>query len=644
MVVLHRQLKSILGPRAAQSPLGAALLPRGRETLERAATVWQEDKKSELAGQAKAALAEWGEASPPPLALRHGAARGELKRALNSSAAGRCMAAANPVRALDVFEIPFPEEGLEALIACLDEAGRLDDLYITYRAGMNEYLTDPAHFAQLFEEGRVTGTESQKATGLRGRIYRIDDWTCEVTLVKHGAGLGALVHFGTGKQTQAWETLARDFGALNLDRTFEQTRFRCMPEQRKDTLVVSQPAVLAQIDKPVPALTTKQVVISRSKERDLIAEFAIEYNIDDRGCPPLHQVALPLWTRYGTPEIRGTADDQGGHLALVWEDGRTHYTLRLPYEAAQPVHFEVSDRQSSENSAQREATVLALDHAERKARVQAGKAIARLPRQLEQFELGMSRAQVTDVLPTGQAILKRAVPGMIIVTFAGEPARDEKYVIRQLFVRFANDDRAAEIRVRYADGPGAAVGGNWMAEIQSGFRKRAGSPLESPAAWASLWSDLSGRKSAARRYEWQDDLTQLMYQFDPAGVEVCLSDRPLEQVSGSGLPALEYLPRGTAGCLLDAGRNTLLQNLGITKPTTSANGALVINPPTAIAPIAMAKNSIMATMARRRSPERLASGFTRTTGFDVERARFAPLLKPPEVAFMPSERLLLGSI
>src|SRR5262249_22969480 len=61
LVVLHRQLRAVLDPLAAKGPLGAALLSRGRVTLAQAAAAWRADKKEELATQAQAALADWGD-------------------------------------------------------------------------------------------------------------------------------------------------------------------------------------------------------------------------------------------------------------------------------------------------------------------------------------------------------------------------------------------------------------------------------------------------------------------------------------------------------------------------------------------------------------------------------------------------------
>src|SRR5205807_1383008 len=83
-----------------------------------------------------------------------------------------------------------------------------------------------------------------------------------------------------------------------------------------------QPNVLKQVANPLTEFALRQVVIDRTKERDLVSRFAIEYKVGDAGCPPMHQVALPLWTSLGVPRLEGAEDSQGGHLALIWEDPR----------------------------------------------------------------------------------------------------------------------------------------------------------------------------------------------------------------------------------------------------------------------------------------------------------------------------------
>ncbi|WP_410964053.1 hypothetical protein, partial [Salmonella sp. SAL4448] len=63
---------------------------------------------------------------------------------------------------------------------------------------------------------------------------------------------------------------------------------------------------------------------------------------DETALPP-HVAALNLWADAGPARITGQEGDNGGHLALVWEDGRTRVTLRLPYAGGQPLELEAED-------------------------------------------------------------------------------------------------------------------------------------------------------------------------------------------------------------------------------------------------------------------------------------------------------------
>src|SRR5205085_8740550 len=98
----------------------------------------------------------WGDPLPPAVALKPGIGRTEFKAAVDV-ADGRCAKVTNNMRALDVLDIPFCDEALQAVITCFDEGGRLDDLYMTYNAGFNEQFPDPTVFACHLEEGGVPG-------------------------------------------------------------------------------------------------------------------------------------------------------------------------------------------------------------------------------------------------------------------------------------------------------------------------------------------------------------------------------------------------------------------------------------------------------------------------------------------------------
>src|SRR5262249_28011678 len=157
--------------------------------------------------------------------------------------------------------------------------------------------------------------------------------------------------------------------------------------------------------------------------QDLASALVLRYATDEGGLPAIHRFALPLWASMGSARWEGVGDSSGGHLALIWQDARTRYTLQLPYENGQAAGLEIRDVQGPEPVAQRGVQAAALDRTERLARIEAGKPLARIPRHLEQIELGLRRAEVLQLLPPGQAVLKRDLPGGMMITFSGEPGR-----------------------------------------------------------------------------------------------------------------------------------------------------------------------------------------------------------------------------
>ncbi|TMQ32584.1 MAG: hypothetical protein E6K70_17775 [Planctomycetota bacterium] len=576
VVVLHKQLKGVLGGKAAKSDLGAALLPRGREALARAAASWQEDKKTELADQANTILAAWGDTPAPPLALRYGISREQVQQALGITGKERSIATEQAARALDVFALPFPDEGAEAIVACLDDANRLADVFVTYKAGLADSYQEPTQLAHLLEESKVEVLSSPKAPGLYSRVYRLGDWQCDATIISHGAGAGALVHFGKGELPAA-APLARDLGALKLDRSFERNRLVAAPEQRKDTVTTGNSKLLAGMHNPLPALKPTQAAFGRVADHNLTSWIALEYNPEE-ALPALHKILLPLWGRTGTPRFEGKMDEHGGHLECAWQDAQTRYAVWLPYEATQPVRFEASDIQPADRIGKREGSVGESDREERKARLQAGKPILRVPRQLEQVELGMTRAQILELLPGGRSVVKSDIPDGLSVTFAGEASREDKYITRQLLVRFDRNGRATEIRARYVAGPGAGQGNAWTNLLLNTVRKTAGAPLEMASSWSSVWADAPGRKVVAQAYRWQDDATLAMFQRDAGGAELCLRDCPPDYEDGVPLPAFECLPRGAGAVVLGMKSQQLVQELNNVKPDTTADGAWIIRP------------------------------------------------------------------
>ncbi|HZT80484.1 MAG TPA: hypothetical protein VFA26_09685, partial [Gemmataceae bacterium] len=144
---LHGQLRKALDEKAARGPLGAVLLSRGRSLLGQAAGAWREAGKGDVAQQADADLAAWGDVPLPPLAVPAGASRAEVERLLRSRGQGRVVPALSTLRALDVFALPVPAEGAQAVVAAFGASEELAEVLVMYRPRIAEALPTPADLA-----------------------------------------------------------------------------------------------------------------------------------------------------------------------------------------------------------------------------------------------------------------------------------------------------------------------------------------------------------------------------------------------------------------------------------------------------------------------------------------------------------------
>lgn len=572
---LHQQLRELLDARAAQGPLGSVLLSPGRVLLGKAAAAWKVDKRPDLAEQAEAILATWGDVPAPKLPLQPGATRTEVGAMFRSPARGKAVPASDVVRALDLLGVPLPEEGAEAVVAFFDAADRLAEVLVTYRGGINTLFLQPTQLASHLEAYPLPVQDAQTASGMRGRVYQVDNVPCTVTIVAGGSSIGAWVRLGGGKASAALAPLPRDFGAVHLDRSFEHDRRLLAPEQRGDVLTVSS-KTLAKIVNPLPALKPGRAELRRDAGQVVTTSLTLRYA--EEVAPKLHELALPLWAVYGPAPLQVASDAGGTCLALTWEDGRSRYTLRLPYETTRPPELEVRDAQPADKQAERIAQVAALDRAARHERLTAGRPLVRLPRTLEQITLGLTRSQVLAQLPTGKGIARQDIPGGVTVTFNGEPPRNSPHLARQLFLRFDAASRLTELRARYAENPVVQSKTSWAGELLNSFARTCGASQEMPPTWAAAWPDLPPRRGKPVAYSWQDDITRMTWQRDGSIAEVCLRDCPLKHEDGVPLPPLQALPRGPALCPLGAERGELLKKWNVSSPVTTAEGALVLSP------------------------------------------------------------------
>jgi hypothetical protein len=581
---LHRQLCEILDPKAAQGPLGAALLGQGFKVLSLAAAAWREHAQPELADKADADLQAWGDIPRPSMAVPFGASTGEVADLLRSTAKGHVVPALSTARALDVLALPVTGEGAQGVIACFDGADRLAEILVVYRPRIADYYLEPSNLVLPLEDHRIPATDRPQTATVHRRLYALGDVGCEVAVVPRGYVLGALVRFSNSSAAKL-VPLKRDFAVVNLDRSFTQDRLRLAPEQIGEVVRTSRAKALAQVANPLAPLSPLAAELHRVPGLDLVEKFAIFYGGEENSAT-LFQAALPVWSAWGQSRFDAVDDANGGHLALTWEDAVTRYTLRVPHVSGQPFTFEARDRRGPESLAARTTAAATLDRTERKARIEARRPQTRISRRLDIgwsttagfVQLGMTREQVLQALPRGQSILKLTAPGLLNVILTGEPPRTATRATRQAVIRFGPDDRVAEIRVRTFDGPDATSTSRWTQEMYAGLLRSAGAALESPGPWASWWSDLPPSKPSPVLARWQDDLSSLTFQRDGAGAEITLRDCPLDHETGIDLGPLALLGRGPEGLALGEDRDSLLSRFKIESPKTWPDGGVILPP------------------------------------------------------------------
>jgi hypothetical protein len=582
---LHRQLRDVLDDKAARGPLGAALLGQGFKVLSLAAAAWREHAQPELADKADADLLAWGDVPPPAVTIPLGASIADVAEILRSAGKGHVVPALNTARALDLAALPVTGEGAQGVIACFDAADRLAEMLVVYRPRIADYYLEPANLVLPLEDHSVPATDRPQTATIHRHHYAFGDWACEVAVLPRSYVLGALVRFSSSRTGSKPLPLSRDFGLVSLDRSFTQDRLWLAPEKIGEAVLTSREKALAEITNPLAPLAPVAAQLQRVPGLDLVENFSLFYG-GEESTVTLFQAALPLWSAYGPSRFDAVDDANGGHLALIWEDAITRFTLRVPHVSGQPFAFEARDRRGPESLGTRAAAATTLDRTERKARIEARKPQSRIGRRLDIgwatapgfVQLGMTREQVLQALPRGQTILKLAAPGLINVFFTGEPPRTATRVTRQAIIRFGPDEKVAEIRLRTFDGPATTSTSRWTQELYTGLIRSAGAALESPGPWASLWSDLPPGKPSPILARWQDDISSLSFQRDGTGAETILLDCPLDQETGIALGPLALLPRGPEGLLLGEERDSLLRRFKIETPKSLPDGGVILPP------------------------------------------------------------------
>ncbi len=587
LVLLHRELRSVLDPKAAAGPLGAMLLPRGRQALTQAAVAWREPRqnKTALAGDIEAALADWGTAPDPLPTVVAGAKPDEVARLFNDRIVGRTITARTPPavqRALDLLALPLPAEGVESVVAFLDDKQGLMELIVLYRPKINELLPEPRHLAFALAEHGYPDPETVAGPGLHRQTWTVGGVSYDVTLLTRGNVGGALVRVGkagTPAPTDDFARNPRDFGAVNFDRSFEQNRLGLAPEQNGTVVEVKDKEELSHIAQPAAEFALADALLRREPSEDLLARLTLHWPVN-QNANALNRLALPLWSAFGPSRFEGVEDSSGGRFVLSWEDGTTRLRLRLPFDEQAPELMAEDSRGPAALKARAEVAVQ-VDRRERQQRIAAGKPRTRLARVIElsshgidALKLGMTREEVRAALPGSRSIRVQPLSDGLNILFLNEPPASATYWPRQLFVRFGADNRVAEVRVRYQEGP-HAPGPNAPSLLDTLKKKTNAAPDTQPAPWAGLWTDLPTRKPPVL-HRWIDDETVWTYQHDQGGSEVVLRDCPADQPLGVELPPLLFCSRGVEGCTLGDSRADVRKRWNLGKPPLAANGAEVM--------------------------------------------------------------------
>ncbi len=585
VVVLHRQIASVLEPKALEGPLGSVLLSAGRRALERAEAAWREAKQAKptLADDIKTALGEWSKISPPAPAVPFAASSAEVAGLFGVAQRGKAVIADTPAsvaRVVDLLGLPLPGDGMQVVAAFLDAKDRLAEWQLAYRPKVDTRYPSCSHVAyRLIEAGYESG-EEKKTASLRRQSFTSPEIACEVVRSDRSLALGGQVRLTPrkgGAEPVANHSF-RDYGPVSLDRGFEASRLALAPAATGSPLVLkSAPArktMAAVLETPEP----ETVLLLRNTQADVLDVFEMAWASADNE-HALDRLLPSLWDDFGPGVLEEVEDQAGAYLAYRWQDATTRVMLRLAFDDRGPV-FCVKDTQGADKLASRAKAARERDEKERLARVEAGKPEVRLARSpgvvndfsLAGLRLGQSKAEAEKALPAGRSYRGKAVPGGVSVVVLTAPDKNAPVWARQVLVRY-DQGKVSEVRVRYQTGPGRARKGDSMLERLSDAK--AGAPESLPPRWNGLWSDLPtpGRIVYQR---WRDDQTVRTYQQDAGGIEVVWMDRrPGED--NLEPPAWQFLERGAPSCRLDDPRSALEATLG--GPAAHAGDAAVYRQP-----------------------------------------------------------------
>lgn len=636
LVQLHHQLRSLLDADPSLAALAAALLPRGRQALTLGSAAWRQPRwnKTALANDIDAALADWG-AAPDPVFSLPSVARER----------GQNWIAQTPTdvqRALDLLSLPLPSEGAEGVVALFDEKQTLTEVLVVYRPKLSELFPEPRQLALPLVEHGYKSEDPTKSVGLTRQGWTGGGLSYEITLLTRGSSGGALISVGTATRQRdlpgkgsypaadASGSPWRDYGAVHFDRSFEKNRLKLAPDQAGATLEIKNADKLAAIAQPATKCALAAAVLQREANEDLLAKLTLSWSVDQNR-NALSQLALPFWAAYGPARLESQEETGSGQYVLTWQNETTRLKMLLPFEEKAP-ELVVEDGRGSAGVPARVATAAELDSGERKQRMAAGKLQQRLSRfvqlpshGIDDLRLGMTRKEVLAILPGARSLRVQRLNDGLNVLVLNEPPASATYWPRQLFVRFGADQRVAEIRVRYQEGP-HAPGPKMPGLLETLRTKPNGAPESLPPTWTGLWTDLPARKAPVL-YRWQDDVTCLTYQRDSGSSEVVLRDLSNQPDAQSKEP-LQFCGRGVQGCVLGDTLAVVHQRWHVHNPLLTANGAEILvqpaNSPYDALLIWYDQDKVSRLIARHRQPkprkaEEVGAALQQAWGADLDR-------------------------
>jgi hypothetical protein len=593
LVHIHKQLQQTLDSKMASGSLGAALLSRGRYALEKTVPALRDPKvhKNRLADDIQGALKDWGTTPTPAPAVELGAPRAEVARIFRGLDKGHVVAAVNrdsSQRVTDLLAMPLDHEQLDGVVAFFNKDDRLSELFVYYFNAVAQNHPEPINLARPLADSGIAGAPIVKQKGILQQTFVAGKLSFQVNIIQAATAgstpAGAIVRIGDASGAFAASYLPekpRGFGALHLDRSFEQNRIVLDPTAPVGSVVVvSMPGAVARVPQPVDKPQPVSVVLTKEQDFDLLASFGWRW-ANEENKHAIEHLLVPLWAAYGGARMEGVDDDRGGYLGFTWENADTTYTLRLPYVDVQPPELSVGDRRGAAGLNARLAATKGFDSDQRNARFAANKLHERLPRwlYLNQVQLGMSRAQALAALPKRDVLHVTETPDGLNVLVLADPPKEATYWAKHMFVRFTPgaDGHVAEIRVRYQEGPAAPSAGN--PGLFDQLRKSPnGEPETQASSWAEIWSDLPAKKLKPVLYRWLDDRTCLTYQRDSGGSEVAVRDCPLEYPLGQTLPPLLFCSRGLSGVTLGEDRSEVLKRWKVSKPQAGEDGSIDLGP------------------------------------------------------------------